>query len=459
MTGADKQRLRQVRAAILGNRPDTSLGNTLYPVYVAVIAAGSYGVPAAQQLFRSLDGQWLAANARTPAGATVALLVAGLLLAVARLVGRVHGPVVPPLPYLELVVASPMPRKVTLARSWQLSLGGSIIGGLLAGLVCGAGLAIAKVTSPGVLLPAALGGTLFGLLVAELWLQGQVHSSPIGFRPGSSLPRGRRNALALLDISGLRRQAASNATIGGAVLAGDLRTVRLDAARPAKHARHVRLRPSGPRVVIARRDLLGLRRAPGSALYGLGFAAAGSAGLMLSLQSPRTPTVAPLVSLIVAYLGFGAWCEGLRLHADNSGTSRLLGIPYRDTALAHLAVPVSAWALSVLAVGSGLWLAGLVRPTAFVWALGVGALLTGAHLMASFRGLPPIGVFGPNAGVPAMVFWYSKPFLATLVVGTATTAWAARTATPLVALTCLLVLAAGVVAWGLALVDKRDRRT
>jgi len=376
-----------------------------------------------------------------------------------RLVGRVHGPVVPPLPYLELVVASPMPRKVTLARSWRLSLGGSVIGGLLIGLVCGAGLAIADVTSPGVLLPATLGGALFGLLAAELWLQGQVHSSPIGLPPGSSLLRGRRDALALLDITGLQRQAASNATIGGAVLAGDLRTVRLDAARPSTHARRVRLRASGPRVVIARRDLLGLRRAPGSALYGRGFAAAGSAGLMLSLQSPRTPTVAPLVSLILAYLGFGAWCEGLRLHADNSGTSRLLGIAYRDTALAHLSVPASAWALTVLVVGSGLWLADLARPTALIWAAGTGVLLAGAHLMASFRGLPPVGVFGPNAGVPAMVFWYSKPFLATLVVGTATAAWAARTATPLVAFSWMLLLAAGVVAWGLSLVDKRDRRS
>lgn len=458
MTGADRQRLRQVRAAILGNRPDTSLSNALYPVYVAVIAAGSYGVPAAQQLFRSLDGEWLSAHAGTPAGGTVAVLVAVLLLAVARLVGRVHGPVVPPLPYLELVVASPMPRKVTLARNWRLSQAGAIIGGLLVGLVCGAGLAIANVTSPAVLPPATLGGTLFGLLAAELWLRGQVRSSPIGLPPGSSLLRGRRNALALLDISGLQRQAASNATIGGAVLAGDLRTVRLDAARPSTHARRVRLRGSGPRVVIARRDLLGLRRAPGSALYGLGFAAAGSAGLMLSLQSPRTPTVAPLVSLVFAYLGFGAWCEGLRLHADNSGTSRLLGIAYKDTALAHLALPVSAWALCAVVVGSGLWLAGLARPTAVVWALGIGALLAGAHLMASFRGLPPVGVFGPNAGVPAMIFWYAKPFLATVVVGTATTAWAARTATPEVAFSGMLVLAAGVIAWGLALVNKRDRR-
>ena len=104
-------------------------------------------------------------------------------------------------------------------------------------------------------------------------------------------------------------------------------------------------------------------------------------------------------------------------------------------------------------------MAGLVRPTAFVWTLGAGALLAGSHLMASFRGLPPVGVFGPNAGVPSMIFWYAKPLLATLVVGTATTAWAARTTTPWVAFSCLLVLTAGVVAWGLKLVDKRDLRS
>ena len=467
MNGADKTQLRQVRAAILGNRPDTSLSSTLYPVYVAVIAAGAYGVPAAQQLFRSIDEQWVAEHAWTPIGALVAVASAVLLLTLVRLVGRVHGPVVPPLPYLELVVASPMPRKVTLARNWRLSFGGSVIGGLLIGLVVGAGLAIAKVASPAVLLPATLAGTLLGVLVAELWLQGQLQgqrrlSSPESSSPksrlGFSLVSGRRNALALLDITSLRRQAASNVTMGGAVLAGDLRTVRLDAARPTTHARRVRLKASGPIVVIARRDLLGLRRAPWSALYGLAFAAAGSAGLMLSLQSPRTPTVAPLASLVLCHLGFGAWCEGLRLHADNSGTSRLLGLPYQDTAQAHLIVPVSAWALTAIVVNAGLSWVGLITPTDLIWALGIGALLAGTHLMAAFRGVPPIGVFGPQAGVLAMIFWYAKPALATLLVGTATTAWAARADSPSTPFTWLLIGTAGVVAWGLALVAKRDRR-
>jgi len=463
MNGADRQRLRQVRAAILGNRPDTSMSSALYPVYVAVIAAGTYGVPASQQLFRSLDKRWLAEHVGTPAGAIVAVAATALLLTAFRLVGRFHGPVVPPLPYLEMVVTSPMPRKVTLARNWRLSLGGSTIGGLLTGAVCGAGLAIAGVAQPVVLLPTTLSGALLGVLVAELWLQGQLHGqfqapALASTHSSSFLSRGR-NALARLDITGLRRQSASNVTIGGAALAGDLRTIRLDAARPTTHARHVRLRASRPLVVIARRDLLGLRRAPGAALYGLAFATLGAAGLMLSLQSPRTPTMAPLVSLVIAHLGFGAWCEGLRLHADNSGTSRLLGLPYRDTALAHLAVPVSAWTLTTIVVGTGLWLAGLVDPTALVWAIGTGALLAGTHLMAAFRGLPPAGVFGPHAGVPAMVFWYAKPLLATLIVGTATSAWAARSVSPWTAFSWLLIATAGVVAWGLGLVGKRDRRS
>jgi hypothetical protein len=459
MTGPDRTRLRQVRAAILGNQPDSSLSNALYPVYVAVIAAGAYGVPAAQQLFRSLDGKWLAENVWTPVGAVVATALVALLLTLVRLVGRVHGPVVPPLPYLELVVASPMPRKVTLARHWRLSLAGSTIGGLLVGLVSGAGLAIAGVARPIALVPATVGGALLGVLIAELWLQGQVHASPHRSPYAATLQPGRRNALARLDITGLRRQAASNVTIGGAVLAGDLRTVRLDAARPTTHARRVRLRAGGPQSVIARRDVLGVRRAPWSGVYGLGLASAGSAGLMLSLQSPRTPTVVPLASIILAYLGFGAWCEGLRLHADNSGTSRLLGVPYRDTALAHLIVPVSAWALTTVVVYAGLSIAGSVRPAALVWALGTAALLAGSHLMASFRGLPPAGVFGPQAGVPSMIFWYSKPLLATVVVGTASAAWAARAATPWVAFSWLMILSAGVIAWGLRLVDKRDRRS
>jgi len=102
---------------------------------------------------------------------------------------------------------------------------------------------------------------------------------------------------------------------------------------------------------------------------------------------------------------------------------------------------------------------GVVGPTALLWGLGTGALLAGAHLMASFRGQPPAAVFGPVGGMPLMILWYAKPLLATLVLGTAMAVWAARPATAWTAFFWLLVCTVGVAAWGLALVDKRDRRS
>ena len=58
-----------------------------------------------------------------------------------------------------------------------------------------------------------------------------------------------------------------------------------------------------------------------------------------------------------------------------------------------------------------------------------------------------------------MVIWYSKPLLATLIVGTGMAAWAVRSPAPWSVFSWMLIVTAGVVAWGLALVDKRDRRS
>jgi hypothetical protein len=126
--------------------------------------------------------------------------------------------------------------------------------------------------------------------------------------------------------------------------------------------------------------------------------------------------------------------------------------------MAHLVVPVSAWFLTSIVVGAALLGTGLITPPALVWALSTGVLLAGAHLMAAFRGLPPAGMFGPQAGPPAMIFWYAKPVMAALIVGTATAAWAARADSLWNPLSWLLIVGALVGAWGRALVDKQDRR-
>jgi hypothetical protein len=180
---------------------------------------------------------------------------------------------------------------------------------------------------------------------------------------------------------------------------------------------------------------------------------------MVSLRSPQTPIIAPLVSLVVCYLGFGAWCEGLRLHADNAGTSRLLGLSYRGTAFMHLVVPVAAWSLTTVVVSAGLSLVNVATPAGLVWGLGTGALLAGSHLKAACRGMPPARAFDARAGVQAMLFWYATPLLECLVVGTATAAWAGRAASAWPAFSLLVIATAGVIWWGLAAVDKLDRRT
>jgi hypothetical protein len=58
-----------------------------------------------------------------------------------------------------------------------------------------------------------------------------------------------------------------------------------------------------------------------------------------------------------------------------------------------------------------------------------------------------------------MIFWYARPLLATLIVGTAMAAWAVRSPAPWSVFSWMLIATAGVVAWGLALVGKRDRRS
>ena len=73
----DADLLRDARHVITGER-DTGQHNVTYAIYVAVIAAASYGVPAAQAFFRFLDPQWLATHL---AGYRGVALAAVLLLA------------------------------------------------------------------------------------------------------------------------------------------------------------------------------------------------------------------------------------------------------------------------------------------------------------------------------------------------------------------------------------------
>ncbi|HYQ33290.1 MAG TPA: hypothetical protein VEQ83_08740, partial [Lapillicoccus sp.] len=57
----DSERLADAREVLAGEDRQRSQ-NAVYAVYVAVIVAGAYGVPAAQAMLRFVDPPWLATH-------------------------------------------------------------------------------------------------------------------------------------------------------------------------------------------------------------------------------------------------------------------------------------------------------------------------------------------------------------------------------------------------------------
>ncbi len=421
-----------------------------YGAYVAFLGALAYGFPVAQAVFRTTDPAWLRQQLSSPVAlGGVVLSIAGILWALYS-AGSVRGPVVPPLPWIDHVVTTPIDRALAVRRWWQVSLGASIFGGALTGLVLGGGIAFAGIAPWYAVVLATLVGAGLGWLAGSIWLWGQVRSWPGGPR-GPRLVLRHADALRGLHIEGLRTHSANTSTIGGSVMAGNLRTARLQLARPVRHARRARLRPAGPFAVLVRRDVLGLRRIPSSFWTGLAFTAMGTAVIVWTLTHPAAPVLAITLGLLPAYLGFGAWAEGLRLQADNAGTPSLLGATERLQAWAHLVVPTL---LTVLALAVGLLVSsrsgGDVVAGALMAPVLVG-LLAGGHLLAAFRGSPPQAAFASSSGPTTLVFWYVLPGLVVLVLGTFTT-WLVRNTTT--GLTWALPLAVLVVGWGLLRVDK-----
>lgn len=415
----DGEALGDAREVIAGDERRRD-GNAVYAVYVAVIAAGAYGVPAAQSFFRVLDPAWLAAHLTGPTAAAAAVAAVAGLLTFAYRAGRLRGPVVPGLPYLDTVASSPLDRALVLRPWWRLAVLGCIVAGVLVGLVIGAGLAIAGVTGAVVLVPGVVAGGLIGLLVAGSWLHGQVRSWPSGDRGPEVFLRQRRS-LRALHLTLLRTQSARAVTVGGAVLAGDLRAARLEVGTPVTRARRHRLRGRRPVPTMVARDVLGLIRSRGAALTGLVLTAAAAYGLVRA-SAPGTPSIIALGGLALAYLGVSTWSEGLRLQGDNAGTPPLLGMAPADEALAHLVVPAAGYVGTVLVVGAASAVSGHTSWFGVGWALLLGGLLLAAPMMAAFRGLPPVNLFSPGSGVAITVLWYAVPFLVPVVCGTAATA-------------------------------------
>ena len=279
----------------------------------------------------------------------IALLVASVaaLLGAVVFAGRFRGPVVPPMPWIDLVLPVPLDRALALRRWWRYAAVGGLFVGALSGLTVGAGLAFAHLAGVVTIVVTTVIGTALGVLATRLWLWSQVRSWP-GPDRGLSLLWRVPDALRELHAESLRAHSANTSTMAGSALTGNLRTARLALTRPVRHGRSARLRPGRPFGVLVRRDVLGLRRTPGAFLSGLGLTVLGGAIVTWAFTQPAAPSIAATIGLLPLYLGFGAWAEGLRLQADNVGTPSLLGTGEVTEAVAHVTVPT---ALTVVVLG------------------------------------------------------------------------------------------------------------
>ena len=107
-TREDRNRLHRARSIVVGGRPPSTWRSAGYAVYVAVLIAVVNAFPLAQAVTRLLDldalGAFMAtAQARIGVGAAALLVALGAWRA-----GRVRGPVMPDLSYVDLIVDSPI---------------------------------------------------------------------------------------------------------------------------------------------------------------------------------------------------------------------------------------------------------------------------------------------------------------------------------------------------------------
>ncbi|NHA67890.1 hypothetical protein [Phycicoccus flavus] len=456
--GPGRERLRDAEHVLHGPGGSGAWRQLLYVVYVVSILAGLYGFTVLRALVEVVGPRWAADGLVVPTRVALAL-AAVAVVALVRLAGRRRGPVTPDLAWVDLVVASPVDRRLALREAWLLPWTGLIAVGTVLGGVVGAALWGGGAAGPVTAVVGLVGGGGYGVLLALVWLAGQVAGDPAGDRhPAAAAPAlavrpGR--ALRALGLEGLRAHSARSSRLGGAVLAGDPRALRLEAASPVRRGRRWRLRSRGPVRTVVARDVLGLRRQPVLLVAGGALVVAGSSGLAWVLAEPSAPVLGAAVAVLVWQGGVGVWAEGLRLLGDTLGSPRLLGGSVAREAVAHSVVPGG---LALLVAGATLagWSAvadpdGGTVAAAVVAVPALAAVCLAAQWVAAFRVLPPELALLPEAGPQVLVVWLAWPVVLAVAAGTLAVVRVAGVAhgAPVVPAALVVVVAVGALS-GLA---------
>ena len=149
-----------------------------YAAYVLALMALVYGFPFVQATFKTSDSATLRDQLNSPAAYGVGVAAVAAVFAAATWAGRYRGPVVPPMPRIDLELAAPVDRALAVRRWWRYAGAGALFVGGLGGLTISGGLAYAGVVGPLVIPIALVGGLVLAIAVVRTWLWAQVRSWP-----------------------------------------------------------------------------------------------------------------------------------------------------------------------------------------------------------------------------------------------------------------------------------------
>lgn len=418
----DAERLAEAVHVRHGPRGSGALRQAGYVLYVAALLGATWGVALARGVMLQFDMDTVSVEWDQPLG-WLALGAASFgVVVLIRRAGRVRGPAVPTLPWIDLIATTAIDRAWVLRESWRVALvlcvGIASISGAVAGLT---GWITGSLTPPWIT-GGALAGAVLGWVGATMWLSGQASAHVL--RGGWSITgRGPRRQI---PLDRLREQSARSQLLHGSVLVGDLRVAQLSIHPPRAFGRFQRLRSAGPTRTLIRRDLLGYRRGPGTVLNGFILVALGVGGTSWILNNPSVPIVLALLPGIAGYFGCGAWCEGLRLQADTTSAPALIGMAPHRQLLAHLIAPLLASLVVGLPAAAGVS-AVLTEPLTgdtlhgvaitVGWALVLVMLFVAGQAWAAFRRSVPFALVTLYVGPAITAVWYAVPLLVVAITG------------------------------------------
>lgn len=450
----DRQYLSNARTVLRGRAGRPTAANAVYKTYEIFLLALIVIFPLARAIVVGLAVPEVAvvvAGSLTLKSMTPTLLV--LTIAVVVL-GRIRGPVVLSAAYLDLVVASPLSRSVTLRQGFgrgrlgfvllalfgaSLLIGGAFFAGPID--VLGAGLflvatvvsawqisllwLVGQLTLPvrratilvllvllGVILLIAAIPTVSGIVawlgpwgwVSQVWqaVHGGINFSTwIAFTAlvlGIGAIRWTRRLLTSLSYDDLKSQTQRWGTIVMLTSSGDVRSAMNKLKAFPRNGRRWRFSFSrSPLLAIVLRDLIGLARFPVRVVFWSMMSVASGALLAYTFLPTSAGLLLAVIAPVVMYFAIGSWAEGLRFHASTIGTSSSSGISPGRQSLMHLIVPTVTAGLLIV---SGALLISSTIPMLDVgvivlWTVVMVAFLVAMQSFSAFKGMLPIELFTP----------------------------------------------------------------